>query len=71
MNYEEESLDPVVVTKSCVTGDFTIMMASIAYTTLLLLISSLLGWNCRNLPANYRVNELKKYFDYFDEHYKG
>ena len=46
---------PIVVTKSCGPADFTLMLASIVYTGFLLLVASILGWDCRKLPDNFKV----------------
>ncbi|KAL5261170.1 hypothetical protein ACHWQZ_G007020 [Mnemiopsis leidyi] len=56
VNYTEESLEvPIVVTKSCGPGDFTLMLASIVYTGFILLVASVLGWDCRKLPDNFKA----------------
>lgn len=55
INYVEESLDdPIVVTKSCGPGSFTLMLGSIVYTGVLLLLSTVLGWDCRKIPDNFK-----------------
>ncbi|XP_063679824.1 uncharacterized protein LOC134815240 [Bolinopsis microptera] len=55
INHVEESLEnPIVVTKSCGPLNFTLMLISIVYAGILLLVSSMLGWDCRKLPDNFK-----------------
>ena len=63
VNYEEEieSLEghehlsnDMEVTKSCGPGNFLLMLISIAYTGALLVTSTILGWDCRKLPDNFK-----------------
>lgn len=59
INYTEESLEtPIEITKSCGPVNFTLMLISIVYAGVLLLVASVLGWDCRKLPDNFKVQDI-------------